>query len=121
MVKEIKESSVFTFHESKSMLDRCLRIGDVEDITCEVLKIPIICTLTIERIKTPVRGVFCSHFQCFDLNNFLVLTSSSVNPRWLCPLCKQPAYNFKYDIIIGSIIEEYAKFQPTEIMFTKDG
>lgn len=82
-----------------------MRIGDAEDITCEVLKIPIICSLTIERIKTPVRGIFCSHYQCFDLNSFLTLINSSANPRWICPICKQPAYCFKYDVIIGSIIE----------------
>ncbi len=121
LVKDIKMENVFTFYESKAMLDRCLKIGDSEDITCEVLKIPIMCTLTIERIKTPVRGIFCSHYQCFDLSNFLVLTSSSANPRWLCPLCKQPAYSFKYDVIIGAIIDEYAKYQPTEIMFTTNG
>ena len=114
IVKEIRTESVCSFYESRSLIDRCLKIGDAdEDITCEVVKIPIICTLTIERIKTPVRGIFCSHYQCFDLNNFLVLTSSSTNPRWLCPLCKLPAYQFKYDVIIGAIIEEYLKLQPT--------
>lgn len=47
LVKDIKLENVFSFYESKAMLDRCLKIGDMEDITCEVLKIPIMCTLTI--------------------------------------------------------------------------
>lgn len=58
------------------------------------------CPLSTLRIDIPVRGIFCTHFQCFDLKNYLTLISESVNPRWNCPLCKTYAYELQVDPII---------------------
>jgi hypothetical protein len=93
---------ISTFQESKELLELAF-IGS-DEVTCEVVKIPLVCTISTEKIKYPVRGVLCSHYQCFDLYNFLVITSSSSNPRWLCPLCKNPCYEFKLDCILLAIL-----------------
>lgn len=122
MVREIKSQAVTTFSESKQILDTGLRMDALsDDISCELIKIPLTCTLTIEKINTPVRGFFCTHFQCFDLKNFLDLTISSTNPRWLCPICKQPAYEFKIDSILSSILALTKTEPATEVMFLKNG
>lgn len=35
----------------------------------------------------PVRGVNCTHLECFDLGTYLEL--QVMNPYWQCPRCQQ--------------------------------
>jgi hypothetical protein len=65
--------------------------------------------------------MFCSHYQCFDLYNYIIVTSSTANPKWVCPLCKLPAYNFKVDCVLLAILNEYSEEKGTEVMFFKNG
>ena len=90
-------------------------------MTCEVVKIPLSCTLSTERLKIPARGMFCSHYQCFDLYNYMIVTSSTANPKWVCPLCKLPTYSFKVDCVLLAILNEYSEDKGTEVMFFKNG
>lgn len=121
MVRDLQTSAVTSFEESKKVLDLAFRHGDVSDVSCDVVKIPITCTLSSEKIRIPARGLFCTHFQCFDLQNFMMLTAQSANPRWLCPLCKLPCYSLRLDCIIMAILEEYAQTGVTEVLFFKTG
>ncbi|KAK3011398.1 hypothetical protein RJ639_011044 [Escallonia herrerae] len=41
----------------------------------------------IRRIKTPVKGHSCKHFQCFDFENFVEINTR--RPSWRCPHCNQ--------------------------------
>jgi E3 SUMO-protein ligase PIAS1 len=86
-----------------------------------VVKIPLTCTLSTEKIKLPARGIFCNHYQCFDLQNFLMMISQSANPRWVCPLCKLPSYMFRIDCILLAILEKFAQHPLTEVMLFKSG
>jgi hypothetical protein len=79
-----------------------------EDLSCEVVKIPLLCTISTERIKIPARGIFCTHPQCFDLYNYMIVTSASANPKWICPICKMPCYEFRVDCILQAILAVYA-------------
>jgi hypothetical protein len=45
------------------------------------------CPLSMQIIKTPVRGKHCTHWQCFDLRNFLEANQSVTGIRWHCPVC----------------------------------
>lgn len=49
------------------------------------------------------------------------MTSQSANPRWLCPLCRLPAYAFRLDCILLAVLEQYAQHALTEVMFFKTG
>jgi hypothetical protein len=69
------------------------------------MKILLTCALTTEKIEVPVRGIFCKHFQCFDLRNYLILTSQAQNPRWKCPICSLPAYELLVDCIFEAILK----------------
>ena len=115
-------SSLTTFDESRRLLDSAFIISSGSDgVSCEVVKIPLTCTLSAEKLKIPARGLFCTHYQCFDLNNYLTMTSQSLNPRWVCPLCKLPCYAFKIDCILMNILENHAQSALTEVMFFKSG
>jgi hypothetical protein len=89
----------------------------------EMQRIPLVCPISSEKIKIPVRGLFCRHFQCFDLYNFLIVVSSATNPRWFCPLCKRPAYQMRVDCILSAIIaENNERMQsPKEVTFFRNG
>jgi hypothetical protein len=39
------------------------------------------------RMKTPVRGKHCVHFQCFEVENYVMQNDAS--HIWSCPLCKK--------------------------------
>ena len=44
--------------------------------------------LGLERIRVPVMGQRCRHFQCFDLDTFLEFCSQ--RSTWNCPVCSAP-------------------------------
>ena len=101
---KIKHVSLNNFEQSAKLLNRAL--GQQQDILVQLIKIPLTCIFTGEQIKIPVRGIFCEHFQCFDLYNYLIFTAKSQHPRWNCPLCKSPTYIFKIDCLLFAIINE---------------
>ncbi|KAK7308961.1 hypothetical protein RJT34_05327 [Clitoria ternatea] len=50
-------------------------------------QISLNCPISFTRIKVPVKGHSCKHFQCFDFHNFINMNSS--RPSWRCPHCNQ--------------------------------
>lgn len=123
LIQQVVAEKTLGFSESAAMLQRGFGTGKAEDeISCELIKIPLNCPLTAAKIEIPVRGVFCNHFQCFDLRNYLTLISESVNPRWRCPLCKVLAYDLEVDCINRAIID-LTRLDPAikEILFFKNG
>lgn len=55
-------------------------------------------------MKYPGRTIFCKHFTCFDVYNFILLNAQAKFPKWQCPICKASAYKFQIDCIMNSII-----------------
>lgn len=51
----------------------------------------------------------------------MIVTSSSSNPKWICPLCKLPSYEFRVDSILQAIISLCTDEKGTEVMFFKGG
>ena len=108
LISEIQKENLLGYSEAASTLDDAFAKfgkGDDDDLTCELVKIPLTCPLSTVRIDIPARGIFCNHFQCFDLRNYLSLISESTNPRWNCPLCKTLAYELEVDPIIFEILK----------------
>ncbi|KAK7406086.1 hypothetical protein VNO78_07703 [Psophocarpus tetragonolobus] len=57
------------------------------DIIEGASQISLNCPISFTRIKTPVKGRSCKHFQCFDFYNFISMNSK--RPSWRCPHCNQ--------------------------------
>jgi hypothetical protein len=87
-----------------------------------MIKIPLTCILTTERMSVPARGIFCQHFQCFDLHNFVFMVAQAANPRWVCPLCRLPAYHLRVDCILSAILAEHSEEERlSEVLFFRGG
>ncbi|KAK7307878.1 hypothetical protein VNO77_41318 [Canavalia gladiata] len=50
-------------------------------------QISLNCPISFTRIRIPVKGRSCKHFQCFDFDNFINMNSK--RPSWRCPHCNQ--------------------------------
>ncbi|WJX11255.1 E4 SUMO-protein ligase pial1 [Trifolium repens] len=50
-------------------------------------RISLNCPISFTRIKTPVKGHSCKHFQCFDFDNFVEINCK--RPSWRCPHCNR--------------------------------
>ncbi|XP_059634273.1 E4 SUMO-protein ligase PIAL2-like isoform X2 [Cornus florida] len=57
------------------------------DIDIISARISLNCPIRQCRMRTPVKGHLCKHFQCFDYDNFLEINSK--RPSWRCPYCNQ--------------------------------
>lgn len=49
-------------------------------------QMPIICPISQQRIKHPVRGHECPHLHCFDLDSYISKNIDSES--WRCPYCR---------------------------------
>jgi hypothetical protein len=78
---------------------------------------------TKKLITIPVRGVECSHPQCFDLDDFLSLLFISPCRQWKCPICSEEAKKFYIDTEVRKVMNDVKKMikQPKEIVFYYNG
>ncbi|CAD8051002.1 unnamed protein product [Paramecium sonneborni] len=67
------------------------------EIKVEKSKTSLICQYSFKLIRTPVRGEFCYHQQCFCLNSYLEMMKSAEHRKWVCPICKKVCLNLIID------------------------
>lgn len=60
--------------------------GRVDELSSFIF--PLTCPVSMTIIVTPVRGRQCTHWQCFDLQNFLDSNSHVTGTRFECPVCR---------------------------------
>lgn len=76
-----------------------------EDLECiSNVYIPLRDSITLQIIKTPVRGVNCQHFDCFDKEVFEMSCDEGSVPY--CPICKRLSYKLIIDEFFATIIKE---------------
>ncbi|KAK8454969.1 hypothetical protein SEVIR_4G059800v4 [Setaria viridis] len=69
-------------------------------------RVSLNCPISFKRIKTPIKGRLCKHYQCFDYDNYMEMNSRK--PNWRCPFCNTPS-NFtdlRIDQKMAKILEE---------------
>lgn len=51
------------------------------------IKISLLCSFTCLRLEVPVKGQWCQHFDCFNLQTYLGMNAVTQRTRnWVCPL-----------------------------------
>lgn len=71
-----------------------LLLSKFDEVECmgesvTVLELDLRCSFTLTKIKTPVKGKFCEHLQCFDLDAFVTTNTKLTNRKWFCPCVRQ--------------------------------
>uniref|UniRef100_A0A0E0DXK8 SP-RING-type domain-containing protein n=1 Tax=Oryza meridionalis TaxID=40149 RepID=A0A0E0DXK8_9ORYZ len=52
-------------------------------------RVSLKCPISFRRIKTPIKGHLCKHYQCFDYDNYMEMNLRK--PTWRCPFCNTPS------------------------------
>ena len=73
-----------------------------EDLRQESTPVSVKCPISLQYIKTAVRGRECTHVQCFDLETFVVLFGKSA----ICPLCSKVVTSFIVDTFITDLSKQ---------------
>ncbi|MED6156478.1 hypothetical protein PIB30_014697 [Stylosanthes scabra] len=83
-------------------------------------RISLNCPISFTRIKTPVKGRSCNHFQCFDFDNFIKMNSTL--PSWRCPRCSQYVsyVDIRLDRNMVEILKDVGE-NITEVIVLADG
>ncbi|KAL6898095.1 hypothetical protein ACP4OV_006691 [Aristida adscensionis] len=69
-------------------------------------RVSLNCPISLMRIKTPIKGQLCKHYQCFDYDNYVGMNLRK--PTWRCPFCNTPS-NFtdlRLDQMMTKILQE---------------
>ncbi|CAN6222015.1 unnamed protein product [Urochloa humidicola] len=83
-------------------------------------RVSLNCPISFKRIKTPIKGHLCKHYQCFDYDNYMEM--NSIKPNWRCPYCNTPS-NFtelRIDQMMAKILEETGN-DVTDVLVFADG
>ncbi|KAM3140224.1 hypothetical protein pb186bvf_007777 [Paramecium bursaria] len=72
-------------------------IQDQQELQIVLTKVSLACCFTNQIIKVPAKGLFCTHYQCFCLENFIDIQISNNSQKWLCPICKSPLVSIMID------------------------
>jgi hypothetical protein len=70
---------------------------------------PLTCPVSQQLLVTPVRGEQCSHWQCFDLRNFVESNTHVTGTRWQCPVCAKilSCHDLEYCPFTASLLKEF--------------
>jgi hypothetical protein len=73
--------------------------------TEDSLKIAIMCPLSRKILEKPVRGINCTHLDCFDLDAYVKLGYQSF--KWSCPICSKfvSQTELKLDVFLMEIVK----------------
>lgn len=96
--------------------------GEVQCLSSN--RIRLHCPITFSQIQTPVRGWKCQHFQCFDLEGYLISNRrmKAVNNRWSCPVCNivlKPPADLCIDTYFDDILESTRKHKDDDNCFVE--
>ncbi|KAL6606140.1 hypothetical protein ACP70R_041793 [Stipagrostis hirtigluma subsp. patula] len=69
-------------------------------------RVSLNCPISLRRIKTPIKGRLCKHYQCFDYDNYMEMNLRK--PTWRCPCCNTPSnfIDLRLDQRMAKILQE---------------
>ncbi|CAD5209567.1 unnamed protein product [Bursaphelenchus xylophilus] len=108
------------YDETRNMIKKLLGGGEEDDIAMDVCRISLLCPLARILMKTPARGKSCTHLQCFDLTNYIMMNEKRAN--WKCPVCNRQTLpsELVVDYYFVEIINKI-NGQSSEVELLRDG
>ncbi|XP_021757564.1 E4 SUMO-protein ligase PIAL2-like isoform X2 [Chenopodium quinoa] len=83
-------------------------------------RVSLNCPISKTRIKMPVKGNSCKHYQCFDFSNYVEIMSK--RPSWRCPSCNQTVCftDLRVDQKMVKVLQEVGE-NISEVILSIDG
>jgi hypothetical protein len=82
----------------------------------------MLCPISKNLIRNPVRGKFCTHIESFSLESYLeIQLKSRGGVRWRCPICQKLSLDLVKDAFFTQICEEATIYSAEEVEFTCTG
>lgn len=106
LVKKIKAENKRSIEECKKKI-----IDDFETSSVDIDRVvyPLTCVFDMQPLKTPAKGAYCKHPNCFSLENFVNVWQKNNQRKWNCPICKLKSYDIIVDTYFEKLIEECKK------------
>ncbi|CAK62008.1 unnamed protein product (macronuclear) [Paramecium tetraurelia] len=74
------------------------------------LHISLLCCFSSSLIQTPVRGIYCTHVQCFSLESYILMLDQQIPRKWRCPICKAKIFKLQIDALQYAILKSIRQF-----------
>lgn len=91
------------------------------DVVTSSFRQSLKCPLTRLLPQTPVRGVRCTHVQCFDLVPYVIMQEKAKAVRWHCPICNQLALKLVADEYMQKIVRDAEQSKASLVTFGDEG
>lgn len=124
LIEKIQKNNVRSIEECKQQIFNSLNKCEKDEISLDKVAVNLLDTFDLLPIKTPAKTRFCSHIQCFSLENLINSMEFTTSPRrWKCPICKIKAWDLIIDGYQWEIIKslDTKNEKVTEIFFFKNG
>ena len=124
LISKIQKSNVKDALSCKTMIFKEFdqQMHDDCKISIDKINVTLLDILDRQMIKTPAKTIFCSHLQCFSLENFVKAMENTVPRKWRCPICKTKAFDLMIDEYLWNIIRDLGKnVLASEVIFSKEG
>jgi hypothetical protein len=89
----------------KKIIESNISKANNSEVQIQMLSIGLNDPYNLEKIKLPARGKYCEHAQCFSLDTFVLMMSSTQYPNWRCPVCKRRCFSLYVDTYMLGIIQ----------------
>ena len=122
LAKEIIANNTLSEADSKKVIqDKFL---DNKDLKISEVKADLSCKMSLVPIEYPTRGKHCSHLNSVSLKCFLKSMDTNKSKKWVCPVCKKPAFELIIDGYLESLAKQAESMKPqifTQVIFLKNG
>lgn len=89
-----------------------------QSLSLDKIIVSFVDVFDLQLIKTPAKGKYCQHLQCFSLENFLKSMENTFPKKWKCPICKIKCFDI---IIEGHFLDLINKNEgASEVTFFKN-
>jgi hypothetical protein len=118
---KLRASCVLPEAEGKKGVKK--RFLDNKDLKISEIKADLMCKISFTHMQVPVRGLHCTHLNCFSLEYYLKSMQSNNYRNWICPICRKPCYKLIIDSYMEKIVKTAQEKDPryTQVIFKKDG
>lgn len=101
LLTKLKKDNVRDIEEGRKEIKKNLDQTNTFDqaLSLDKITVSFVDVFDLQLIKTPAKGKYCQHLQCFSLDNFLKSMENTFPKKWKCPICKTKCF----DIIIEGL------------------